>query len=63
MITKDEAAAIAYHAIHEQIGVYTAYEDKLRYVIDVIDIIKVMADTEYKKYIDSQQKMESKAVG
>ena len=63
MITKAEAAAIAYQAIHEQIGVYTAYEDKLRYVIDVIDILQGMADTEYRKYIDSQPKMESKAVG
>lgn len=57
MVTKAEAAAVAYHAIHGQIGEFVAYEDKMRFVLDVISILQVMADTEYKQHIDNKQKM------
>ena len=62
MVTKAEAAAVAYHAMHEKIGEFVAYEDKMRLVLDVINILQVMADTEYKQHIDSKPKMESKVV-
>lgn len=52
MVTKAEAAAIAYHAIHDQFGDFVGYEDEMRSIIDVIEILQVMADTEYKQYID-----------
>lgn len=62
MATRAEAAAIAYHAIHEQLGEFMAYETKLRYVLDVIDILQGMAKTEYAQHIDQQPKTESKVV-
>lgn len=62
MGTKADVAAIAYQAIHGQLGTLMSYEDKLRYVLDVIDILQGMAETEYKKHIDQQSKNESKVV-
>lgn len=60
--TKAEAAALAYHAIHEQMETFTPYADRLRYAIDVIEILREMAETEYGQYIDSQQAAKAKAV-
>ncbi len=60
--TKAEVAAIAYSAIHDHSGALTSYENKLQFVIDVIAILKCMADTEHAQYIDSIPKSESKVV-
>lgn len=62
MGTKADIAAIAYQAIHGQLGELMAYENKLRYVLDVIDILQGMAETEYAQHIDQQPKTESKVV-
>lgn len=60
--TKAEVAAIAYSAIHNNSGALTSYENKLQFVIDVIAILKCMAETELAQYIDSTSHEEAKVV-
>lgn len=60
MVTKAQAAAVAYNAIYGNMGDLVSYEDKMKFVLDVIKILQIMVDTEYKQYIDSKPKNESK---
>lgn len=60
MVTKAQAAAVAYSAIYGNMGDLVSYEDKMKFVLDVIKILQIMVDTEYKQYIDSKPKNESK---
>lgn len=60
--TKAEAAAVAYHAIHEQLGNPMTYEDKLRFVHDVVEILLCMSEAEINQHIESKSKQESKVV-
>ena len=63
VVTKAQAAAVAYNAIYGNMREFVSYEDKMKFVIDVINILQIIADTKYKQYIDSKPKNESKAVG
>lgn len=60
--TKAQVASIAYNAIHEHTGALMSYENKLRFVIDVIRILKDMAETEYAQLIDSNPHEEEEVV-
>lgn len=62
MVTKAQAAAVAYNAIYGNMGELVSYEDKIKFVFDVIKILQIMVDTEYKQYIDSKPNMESNVV-
>ena len=61
MVTKAQAAAVAYNAIYGNMGEFVSYEDKMNFVSDVIAILKVMTETEYQQYIDSKPKEKSKS--
>lgn len=56
MVTKAQAAAVAYNAIYGNMGDLVSYEDKMKFVLDVIKILQVMADTEYQQHLDSKPK-------
>ena len=62
MVTKAQAAAVAYNAIYGNMGEFVSYEDKMKFVLDVIKILQVMADTEYQQHLDSKPNMAEKAV-
>ena len=62
MVVKAQAAAVAYNAIYGNMGEFVSYEDKMKFVIDVINILQTMADTEYKQYIDSKPKMNQRTL-
>lgn len=62
MVTKAQAAAVAYNAIYGNMGEFVSYEDKMKFVLDVIKILQVMADTEYQQHLASKPKMTEKAV-